>query len=176
MMSPGRVEAKARKLLEQSGITSAPVDVELVAKTLGIEIQFDDLDDDVSGFLSVEPGRSVAVINQNHHSNRQRFTIAHELGHYVLHVKSEEGLFIDKKYTVHHRDHKSSLGTIEKEREANLFASSLLMPKAIIQALLDGLRVDFFDEFETHSLAKRLGVSEQALGFRLARLGYEVGE
>jgi len=176
MMSSKRVEAKARKLLEQSGITTAPVDVELAARTLGVEIEFDDLDDDVSGFLSVDPSRSVAVINENHHPNRQRFTIAHELGHYVLHVESDEGLFIDKKYTVHHRDHNSCLGTIEKEREANLFASSLLMPKAIVQALLDDLSVDFFDEFETSSLAKRLGVSEQALGFRLARLGYEVGE
>lgn len=176
MMNPGRVEAEASKLLKKSGINSAPVDVELVAKMLGVEIEYDDLDDDVSGFLSVDSTRSVAVINENHHPNRQRFTIAHELGHFVLHVEADEGLFIDKKYTVHHRDHKSSLGTIEKEREANLFASALLMPKKIIQGLLDDVRVDFFDEFETHSLAKQLGVSEQALGFRLARLGYEVGE
>lgn len=175
MMNPARIEAKANIILRKAGLYLAPIDVVAVANYLGVDIEYDELDGDVSGFLSVDPRRAVAVINERHHPNRQRFTIAHELGHFILHANAQDGLFIDKKYAVHHRDHKSSLGTIEKEREANLFASALLMPKRVVQELLEDVGVDFFDEFETHSLARRLGVSDQALGFRLARLGYEVG-
>jgi Zn-dependent peptidase ImmA (M78 family) len=176
MISYKKIEAKANLLLKKTGINSAPIEIERIAEYLGVDIKYDDLDDDVSGFLSVDPDHAVAVINSEHHPNRQRFTIAHELGHFVLHVKSNEGLFIDKKYAVHHRDSKSSLGTVDTEREANLFASALLMPRSLVRELLEDYQVDFLDEIETHSFARKLGVSEQALGFRLARLNYEVGE
>lgn len=173
-----KIEVTANKLLKSVKIRSVPVDVEEIAEFLNIRIFYEDLDEDVSGFLAVECGNATAVINKNQHPNRQRFTIAHEIGHFVLHASSErdKNLFIDKKYTVHHRDHKSCLGTLKAEREANLFASVLLMPKDLIGKLLDESGLDFFDDSETFSLSKKLGVSEQALGFRLARLNYEVGE
>lgn len=172
-----KAENEAYHLLSEAGVHSAPVDLELLADKLGVQIWYEDLEDDVSGFLTVDRNKAVAVINSNHHANRQRFTIAHELGHFCLHAKqSGESLFIDKGYSVHHRDNRSSLGTVRSEREANLFASVLLMPEYLIMEEIDKEGYDFFDESDTYSLARKFGVSEQALGFRLARLNYEVGE
>lgn len=171
------VTKQVNKLLKDVGISSAPVDLEAIANFLHLQVWFEELEDDVSGFLSVDSDKSVAVINANHHFNRQRFTLAHEIGHFCLHVGAEkESLFIDRKFAVHHRNHISSLGTVKKEREANLFASILLMPKSLISDEIKSSKFDFFDDSETYMLAKKFGVSEQALGFRLARLKYEVGE
>lgn len=173
-----KIERKAESLLRDSGVRDLPVDLEKIAKHLDVEIKYEDLDDDVSGCLVVENNKSTVVVNNGHHSNRQRFTIAHELGHYCLHVKSgnNSALFVDKKYAVHHRNADSSLGAYKNEREANLFASILLMPKNMVGQAVEEQGFDFFDESDIYLLSRKFGVSEQALGFRLARLNYEVGE
>ena len=173
-----KIERKAEQLLKKCGERTLPVNLEKITEYLGIEIRYDDLDDDVSGFLVVEKGNSTTVINDSHHPNRQRFTIAHEIGHYCLHVKKNEdnALFVDKKYAIHHRDADSSLGKYKLEREANLFASMLLMPKNLVRKAVEEHEIDFFDDSDIFLLARKFGVSEQALGFRLARLEYEVGQ
>lgn len=173
-----KIERKAEKLLKNCDVRTPPVNLEEIAKYLGIEIRYDDLDDDVSGFLVVENSKPTAGINDNQHPNRQRFTIAHEIGHYCLHVKNNDNsaLFLDKKYAVHHRDADSSLGKYKMEREANLFASILLMPKDLVSKAIGEHEIDFFDDSDTLLLARKFGVSEQALGFCLARLKYEVGQ
>lgn len=173
-----RIERKAEQWLKKCGEKTFPINLEKIAEYLGIEIRYEDLDDDVSGFLVVENNKPTAVINENHHPNRQRFTIAHEIGHYCLHVKGSDtnALFVDKKYAVHHRDADSSLGKYKMEREANLFASILLMPKDLVSKAIEEHEVDFFDDPDIFLLARKFGVSEQALGFRLARLKYEVGQ
>lgn len=172
------VERKAKQLLKVSGETAFPINLENIANYLGVEIRYDDLDDDVSGFLVVDDKKPTAVINENHHPNRQRFTIAHEIGHYCLHVNKDEkdALFVDKKYAVHHRNADSSLGKYQTEREANLFASILLMPKVLVSKAIKEHDIDFFNDADISVLARKIGVSDQALGFRLARLKYEVGQ
>jgi len=172
-----RIEKRALSVLDESNIDSFPVDLDSISASLGVTIRYEDLDDDVSGFLMVDSDNAVAVINNNHHSNRQRFTIAHEIGHFCLHTNNtkKESLFVDKAYSIHHRNKKSSTGTDKKEREANLFASILLMPESMVDEAVDDLELDFFNDEDIPLLAKKIGVSDQALGFRLARLEYEVG-
>src|SRR5262245_20755179 len=88
------IEERARTLLEQSGETKAPINPQKVAEWLGIEVKRLPFEDDLSGILIREEGHSVIGINKNHHLNRQRFTMAHEIGHHALDHHGE--VFVDQ--------------------------------------------------------------------------------
>ncbi|MDI9636216.1 ImmA/IrrE family metallo-endopeptidase [Geitlerinema splendidum] len=115
--------------------------------------------------------KAIIGINDRHPENRQRFTIAHELGHYLLH--EQEKLHVDRRFQIQLRDGNSSKGEREEEKEANLFAAELLMPTSFIQQDLAGVEgLDLEDDAAIADLAKKYGVSTQAMTFRLAYLGY----
>ena len=85
-----QIRALVDKILLDQDIragSGVPVDVDSVAQSYGIEIRKDDVSDKLSGFLvrSTKGGNPIIGVNCKHHPNRQRFTIAHELGHYLLH-------------------------------------------------------------------------------------------
>lgn len=94
---------------------------------------------------------------------RQRFTTAHELGHYMLHRdRIGDGIADDRAYrsTSSGRYHNTRIGPRE-ETQANTFAANLLMPYELIEKLkADGITTP-------HALADRLQVSEQAMCIRL---------
>jgi Zn-dependent peptidase ImmA (M78 family) len=117
-----------------------------------------------------DAGRGHAVIGVNiaQHLNRQRFTIAHELGHLLLH--SGDAVHVD---AIKHRDDVSKKGTEIEEVESNLFAAELLMPAQFLKQDLDRLRtITLLDEEKVAKLARVYGVSSQAMAVRLAHLGY----
>lgn len=166
----------AEQLLSRSGITKPPVDVVKIARSLKVDVRPAPTDDELSGFLIRDAEGSVATIgvNNRHSSARQRFTIGHELGHYLLH--RGERLHVDQRgsgFAVHRPDNRSSTGEQEEEIEANLFAAELLMPIGFLDAdLAQEAALDIAGERQLARLAKRYGVSAQALTFRLANLGY----
>ena len=87
------------------------MDIEKVARKLGARIAYEIGEDDISGALfRLHP--PVIGVNSRHHRNRQRFTIAHEIAHLVLHT---DGAHAD------YRDVVSSQATDPKEIEANRF-------------------------------------------------------
>ena len=158
---------KARRVLDELGY-SIPVDVEAIAMAQGVAIYRQDLEDSVSGVLVVKNGRGVIGVNEGHHPNRQRFSIAHELGHYLLHPDAGS-VFVDRS-PVFFRDKTSSEGVEEQEIDANAFAAELLMPEEDLKAQLDGRPIDAFDDVSVRRLATRFGVSAQALTIRLTNL------
>lgn len=159
------IDARASELLREQGLFSVPVDVEQLARQLGADVVYDDLPDDVSGFLLREGGASTIAVNMHHHSNRQRFTLAHECGHLVLHADKGDRLWLDK--TVFYRDASSSNGDDVAEIHANRFAAGVLMPEELIQQQLRG----DITENDVVRLALRFGVSERAMTVRLISLG-----
>lgn len=161
-------DARAAQLLRTSGVTAAPVPVESVALGLGLPVERAELGDDVSGILVVEDGRGVIGVNAAHSRVRQRFSIAHEVGHYVLH-RDEAPLFIDKRY-IAYRDGRSATGADRREREANAFAAALLMPAALVRAAVDRYRFDLADEDALDALASLFEVSRQAMAVRVSYL------
>lgn len=165
-----RPEAEALAILESVKATSFPVDVVEIALGLGLFVAPVDLGDDVSGMLVMNEGGGAIGYNPQHSSARQRFTIAHELGHYILH-REEAPLFIDKQYSVVFRDERSSTGADKREREANAFASALLMPEGPLRSAATKVGFDLADDAALTSLARQFGVSKQALSYRLAGLG-----
>jgi len=166
-----KIESLIQDLLVTHKIAAAPVPVEKIAKARGARIFYQSLEDDVSGFLYRDTAQAVIGVNTHHAPARQNFTTAHELGHLLLH--DQEQLHVDHGFRVRLRDDVSSQGTDEAEREANFFAASLLMPKEFLETdLASEDSVDLLDDDFLHGLARKYGVSTQALVNRLKNLGY----
>lgn len=161
---------KAQKLLAQLGVASVPVPVEKVARALGAVIEARPLDGALSGAIFVKNGVPVIGVNSLHPENRQRFTIAHEIGHWVLHRDRLQGVVhVDKTFPVLRRDQESASGIDLIEIEANAFAAELLMPTASLE-LEFATPLDIDDEDRLSRLAKQFKVSVSAMRYRL--LGY----
>lgn len=118
---------QAEKLLEQEGLASMPVDIEALAETRGILIQAKpDTDPGVSGML-LRYGDEFGILYATHVRSvgYQRFSIAHELGHYFLEGHAE--ILLPKPGTKH-LSRAGFAADDPYEREADYFASGLLMP------------------------------------------------
>ena len=114
-----------------------PVDVEGLCRELGIRTHAAWLGDEVSGELVPVDGHYQINVNANHGERRQRFTIAHELGHFFHHRHLiGTGIGDDRAYrsTGAGRYHNTRIGPRE-ETEANRFAANLLMPTHLIERL-----------------------------------------
>jgi Zn-dependent peptidase ImmA (M78 family) len=163
-----RSDAAAKTLLMQFGIAEAPIDPVLIAEKLGVLVVPQDMPDDVSGMLLRRGDEQVIGVNQKHHKNRRRFTVAHELGHLRLH--RGRPLILDTDTRVNFRDTVSSMATDREEMEANRFAAALLAPESMVR------RAAREAEFRTAQelvliMARRFEMSEMAMNYRLINLG-----
>lgn len=165
------IEEQVSLLLHQHGITKPPVPVDRLIRLLGIKIVMKSMDNKVSGFILQENGKSLIAVNSFHPAVRQRFTMAHELGHFLLKHKPNGMIVDDNDFPLLWRDDKAAQGSNAHEREANLFASALLMPHDLLEKDLQHLRnVATHNDTFIKTLAKKYGVSPQALLLRLSRL------
>jgi Zn-dependent peptidase ImmA (M78 family) len=160
-------EEAARRILAE-GSYGMPVDVEQIAQRLNITIRQQELEDNVSGILVIKQDRAVIGVNKDHHPHRQRFTIAHEIGHYLLHREAAR-VFIDAA-PVFFRDERTATGDEPQEIEANTFAAALLMPEQALRDLVRQQPLDVFDDAAVRRFAGHFGVSAQAITIRLTRL------
>ena len=164
------IQRKANDSLRRARVEEPPVDVMDVARALGARVIPEIVDEEISGGLSRRKDGPVIGVNARHHPHRQRFTIAHEIGHLVLHEGSDH--FVDRTF---HRDSRSSAATDVIEIEANQFAASLLMPRTFLEADLKGMYKPVRSE-KVEELARRYGVSQQAMTFRLMNLRVPLDE
>jgi len=164
-----RIEKITVDILENYRMNKLPVPVGEIAQKRGLKIKPYDLGTNVSGVLVIDSGIGTIGYNPTESKVRQRFTIAHELGHYELH-KQDRSLFIDKGFTALFRDQDSSKGEIKKEQEANAFAAALLMPEKLVWKEIKKQNFDLSDEDSMKQLAKIFYVSVPAMTFRIANL------
>lgn len=164
----------ARKLLHKFKIDSVPVPVEDIAKGLGAKVVYSALDDCHCGMIYKRGNKVVIGVNSIHPESRQRFTIAHEIGHLIMHKEEIEGnVHIDQAFSEKiNRDGKSSLGEDLKEREANTFAAELLIPTDMLKKETKNKSIDIEDgEFVTE-LAGKFQVSFQSMSIKLFDIFY----
>jgi len=155
-------------LSHRHDLAGPPLDVQQLAQKLGIKVTKSDLGADCSGLLVKRGNSAVLAVNWEHHPNRQRFTIAHEIGHFLLH---KSGTYVDRSTSAFFRNSESGSGTVKEEREANHFAAALLMPATWITRAISGASLNVDDEMAILDLAEHFEVSPQAMSFRLANLG-----
>jgi Zn-dependent peptidase ImmA (M78 family) len=172
-MSASSATRQADALVADLGLHYLPIDVRMVATRLGLRIVEEDLGDEVSGALVTNPQRAAILVHSKHHPNRQRFTIAHELGHHVLRHQFEGGghVHVDRGNYISQRGRRASEGVDPKEIEANWFAAALLMPATLVREHVERLGVRALHDQHVEQLAKTFSVSEQAMTIRLTALG-----
>jgi len=116
-----------------------PIDPAQIAGKLGINVVKIELPDGVSGALLKDKNEEpIILLNRDDVFQRQRFTCAHEIGHYIDRIESTDESVDDKEYEyIDFRDGSSSTGDQEKEIFANKFAAELLMPKKEVHRLAE---------------------------------------
>ena len=164
---PKEIEDAAAGLRKQGGCESIPVDPVAIADRLGIVVMRVEFEDDsVVGTISRRGPAWEIGLSTLGSAERQIFTVAHELGHYILHLSpGEEGKYVDTDATLYRqscpagdRDDRT------REVQANMFAAALLMPEADVRRL-------WHPGVVVRRLAKQFGVSETAMRFRIEQLG-----
>lgn len=167
------IEARAQKLLASLGLREIPVPVDRVARSVGARLRYSPLDEELSGFIFIKHGVPIIGVNSLHHPNRQRFTIAHEIGHLQLHPEFiTTSVHVDKQFaeSVLKRDTSSASGTERLEIEANQFAAAILMPGFVLDELLEQSPIDIEDGSPIEVWAKDFVVSKAALQYRIRNL------
>ena len=158
------IDSKVAELLEKNNITQAPVDIEKIAKNEDLKvIKSSDFEPDLSGMII----NKTVYLNKNMSENRNRFTLSHELGHYLLHNLD------DHKYKpVRFRADGIPTEEQQREQEANRFAAELLMPRSFLEEKLKNK--DYITEDDIEILAKEFKVSVLAMSYRLDNLGFSL--
>lgn len=139
---------------------AAPVIVTAIARDLGLEVyNTSEWTDDISGMIrrDKEQGGSsgyAIYVNGKHHENRRRFTIAHEIAHFILHREFiGDGITDDALY-------RSALSS-RLETQANQLAADILIPWALLNvATAQGIK-------DVRALASYFNVSPSAMSVRL---------
>lgn len=164
-MDNQQVQEKAKDILTETfgdvNHIELPVKIGTVAEANNVIIKQGDFKHpDISG--SYDRKSQTIIVDTDDEPNRQAFTIAHELGHHFLHEGKTE-----KEIYLRYYSEKLSFEDKKVEQQANLFAASLLMPEELIRK-----------EWELHPdeklLAKKFGVSQSALHYRLLNLGLPI--
>lgn len=162
-----QIVLKAQEVLKEFGITNAPIDVEAIAARMGVTVSYESYKEELSGVLVKEKDRNVIGVNSFHSKTRQRFTIAHEIGHLLLKHKGE--IFVDQ--TVMKREGRSSQAVDLQEIDANSFAAELLMPEYLVNEAVQKKRAESSSSQLINDLATEFQVSPQAMEYRLTNLG-----
>lgn len=160
-------EQAAYDIIEEFYVTDPPVNILQIAQTMGFTVVEADLSayEEVAGYRisgmieaggSIDNPRRLIYVNNKEHEGRRNFTIAHELGHYILHMDKDKDEIIT-----------SFRGSKDiREREADMFASELLMPTELVL-------IEYYKTIypTVRQLAKKFEVSQAAMRYKLDRLG-----
>jgi Zn-dependent peptidase ImmA (M78 family) len=134
------------------------IDPVTIAEKFGFTVFKSTFDsDNISGMVINSNEEKSIYINENDSINRQRFTVAHELGHIILHHEANEKSYKEV-------DFRTNSGFDVRESQANSLAAALLMPRKKANEIWSKLKDvdDFADAFK---------VSKQAASIRLDNLG-----
>lgn len=161
-LSPERLEILSRYTC------ACPVKLGELARELGVSVKISNLRMGISGQISKEGGQYIIRVNRYESRERQRFTIAHELAHFILHRNiidsSTEGIHDNILYR--------SGQSRTVEYEANLLAADIVMPSALIETRLRNSETMVGEDIIV-ALAEEFQVSRGAMDVRLSYLGYK---
>lgn len=158
------VLGKVAEVIKENYIKLPPIDVcKLVMNYgLGIQMAVFKKDNNICGFLDMEEKK--IWVNYNDSQKRRNFTIAHELGHWLLHRKEIEE--DPNSYKILFRQPLGSKNLDEREQEANLFAARLLVPTDMLKICKQG-------KFTVEDMSDLFGVSKTVVYYRLEQEGLD---
>ena len=156
-----KVERAVLKILKENSIIDPPIRLSEIIDNCRLGLKITNFGDkyrrNVSGFL--DTNQNIIYVNHHEPIERQRFTIAHELGHWVLHHEIIEKDPSQYEVLMRRPLAKEDLDYLDKE--ANCFASNLLVPKHLLND---------YKKYATHSeLATLFMVSEEMVRYSILR-------
>ncbi|MBP9690991.1 ImmA/IrrE family metallo-endopeptidase [Candidatus Woesebacteria bacterium] len=155
-----RIDAMIENLRMKTGLSFPEGNLVELAKSLGVEVYESKFikHDSIDGFLEY-PKKSTDTpkiyLNKNRPSERKKFTLAHEIGHYLLHHDTKG------KYRIDGMDYSQNDDETREETEANYFAASLLVPEEKLRSFLQ------FAKGNIELAAKYFGVSKPVIENRI---------
>lgn len=166
------MQSEIDRILQQAA--TVPVNIEAIARGLGLSVVKNAaLASGISGQIKRLPdGRFEVASSKTEHYFRQRFTLAHELGHYVLHRSLiGAGVDDDTKYrsTSAGEFYNTDIDHLH-ERQANSFAATVLMPESLLRSEFGKLN-DTDVQGKVNALCSKFQVSRSAMEWRLKNLG-----
>lgn len=170
-MKKTEVKSFVKQLLIDNAIVKIPTPLEHIATLINAEVKYSNLSGaELSGFAYNKDNLKVIGVNRTESPERQRFTIAHELGHLFLH--DNLSLNYDQGGVMMFRNGHSSEGKDLREIEANTFAAELLMPESTLRSdLAQEGAIDLINDMGLIArLATKYQVSVTAMSIRLATL------
>lgn len=158
-MTPAINDAKrrAQEVIDANFVSEPPVRITDIAQNYGLQIRIVDLSTHpgVAGFI--DPKSRTIFVSRDDAPTRQAFTVAHELGHWLMHGKELEAE--PEKYAILYRKPLGEPNDDIVEKQANVFAASLLVPKGLL---------DRYKDVKDHKvIADIFGVSSEVIGYRL---------
>lgn len=141
--------------------TSIPIE-KIIESNPDLDLRYVDLGINDAYIKKVPGSRFEIGVNSKHHINRQRFSMAHEYGHYLLHRSKIHEMPIGEQI-LHRNGERSPV-----ERQANSFAAELLMPDDLVRKSFRASAGNL------KKMADFLGVSKESLKYRLEALGYRI--
>ena len=158
-----RLSQKYREILEKH-LSEHPVKVGQIAKELNVKIKVSGMPTGISGQIKNENGNYVIRVNRYEARERQRFTIAHELAHFMLHKDlidiSVDGITDNVLYR--------SGASESTEYEANRLAAEIVMPASQVEKTLRENFNGTVTEETIENLAEKFQVSKAAMEIRLS--------
>lgn len=151
------------ELMTKTNSTNIPIDVFSIASQLGIFVKFSALANLSGAYIHASDKNGPGILlNSNQPENRIRFSLAHEIAHYYLNHYSNQERAI------------SLLGrhSSEIEKDADKFASELLIPKNILTEEVRKITKNSFSEKDVYKLSDKFAVSYQAMLLALLKSGY----
>lgn len=146
-------------------INNYEIDIEgIISRDSELILQKDpDMEPSMSGCLTKnkELNKWVIKVNSKHHVKRQRFTMAYEYAHYILH-KDSQGKFVDEEIYFR-KDHDSPI-----EYNADTFAAKLLMPEGLFKKAINEEGIKKISE-----LSDLFNLSKAAIAIRAEKLGFK---
>ena len=168
------IETAASSILTTYGFANQiPLQIVALAESIGLRVLFACFNNNnIFGAITTKQFSPTIYVNTNDNRQRQRFTVAHEIGHYLLHMKNKN---IQEMVDMYRGNEHTRI-----EREANIFAAALLMDEHQIshdywvftasanKVLSLG---SIYDRTIVESLANKYDVSISAMQIRLDVLG-----
>lgn len=152
------IERLAEEVLTTLHVDLENIEITDIARKMGLKVMGTTLDKHISGFIKNINGQNIIYVNNIHAPVRQRFTVAHELGHFVLHrniIETNMGTILFRGY----RDNDLI------EEQASRFGAALIMPRNKVIEVYEKLGKNII------ATARVFRVSEEAMNRRLQDLG-----
>ena len=164
----------AQMILDRLGIEEVPIPIVAIMKSLNFQVVAGELKDEISGIIGIDDdlaknfkSSKVIAINNKDNVGHQRFTIAHELAHYLFDFDVSNQIVYYNTYNTFEDEN-------EEERRANYFAANLLMPEKKFKKEFDNVVIKNNLYVTVEKLSQIFQVSGEAVRRRISELSLQV--